>query len=93
MRVVLLTVHSLVCRAGFIAVDIVLALLVLAFVFSTLVSCVRNLACSGCIDMFSTLWRRKVSLLVDCLTCAAMILSKGPLQACLTCFSPASGLN
>ena len=64
------------CRAGFIAADVVLALLVAAFVISTLVGCARSLACTSCIHLFSTLWRRKVSLLLDCLTCAAMILSE-----------------
>ncbi|KAL0047060.1 hypothetical protein WJX82_005420 [Trebouxia sp. C0006] len=62
-------------KAGFIAADVVLALLVAAFVISTLVGCARSLACTSCMDIFSTLWRRKVSMLLDCLTCAAMISS------------------
>ncbi|KAL0029268.1 hypothetical protein WJX79_006326 [Trebouxia sp. C0005] len=62
-------------KAGFIAADVVLALLVAAFVISTLVGCARSLACTSCMDIFSTLWRRKMSLLLGCLTCAAMILS------------------
>jgi len=74
------------CRAGFIAADVVLALLVAAFVISTLVGCARSLACTSCMDIFSTLWRRKVSLLLDCLTCAAMIsselLSSGSTTVC-----------
>ena len=66
------------CRAGFVAVDVVLALLVTGFIISTLVGCARNLACTGCMDMLSTLWSRKVSLLLDCLTSAAMIISESP---------------
>ena len=78
-RVTSATAHQaacMPCRAGFIAADVVLALLVAAFVISTLVGCARSLACTSCMDTFSTLWRRKVSLFLDCLTCAAMILSE-----------------
>ena len=64
------------CRAGFIAADVVLALLVAAFIVSTLVGCARSLAYTSCVDIISTLWKRKVSLLLHCLTCAAMILSE-----------------
>lgn len=58
--------------------DVVLALLVTGFIISTLVGCARNLACTGCMDMLSTLWNRKVSLLLDCLTSAAMVISESP---------------
>ncbi|KAL0039208.1 hypothetical protein WJX77_011442 [Trebouxia sp. C0004] len=62
-------------KAGFIAADVVLALLVAAFIISTLVGCARSLACNSRMDIYSTLWRRKASLLLDCLTCAAMVSS------------------
>ena len=62
---------SSVCRAGFVAVDVVLALLVAAFVISTLVAWLRSI-------FLRTFTKRKAALLLDCLTCAIMILSEPP---------------
>ena len=56
-------------RAGFIVVDVVLAFLVAAFVISSLVAWLRSL-------FLRTFTKRKAALLLDCLTCAVMILSQ-----------------
>ena len=55
--------------------DVVLALLVLGFIISTLISCARNLECSDSMGLFGSIYRRKASLLLDCLTSASMVLS------------------
>ena len=59
----------LICRAGFIVVDVVLLFLVTAFVVSCLVAWLRSL-------FLRTFTKRKVSFRVDSLTCAVMILSE-----------------
>ena len=52
-----------------------LAFLVLGFIISTLISCIRNLEFSDSMGLFGSIWRQKVSLLLDCLTSATMTLS------------------
>ena len=63
-------------RAGFVVVDVVLAFLVAAFVISSLVAWLRSL-------FLKTLTKRKAALLLDCLTCTVMILSKSCCPPCL----------
>ena len=58
-----------ICRAGFIVVDVVLLFLVAAFTISALIAWLRSV-------FLGTFTKRKVSFLLDCLTCAVMILSK-----------------
>ena len=60
-----------ICRAGFIVVDVVLLCLIAAFTISALVAWLRSV-------FLRTFTKRKVSFLLDCLTCAVMILSKPP---------------
>lgn len=57
------------CRAGFIVVDVVLLFLVSAFTMSALIAWLRSV-------FLKTFTKRKASFLLDCLTCAVMILSK-----------------
>ena len=53
-----------------------LACLVAGFLVSTLISYAHHLRHSSTWQMASYMWRHKVSLLLDCLTCASMVLSK-----------------
>lgn len=72
------------CRAGFIVVDLVLAVLVAAYMVSVLAGWAHSIAGHGLQDSLNGLWAAKVSLLLDCLTCAAMVTSEFP-QALYQC--------
>ena len=65
-------------------VDLVLAVLVAAYMVSILAGWARSIAGHGLQDNLKELWAAKVSLLLDCLTCVAMVTSEFP-QALYQC--------
>ena len=68
--------HLHACRAGFIVVDLVLLFLVAAFVISTLINFFCVLFDRRHRDKQDSIWARRTFLLLDCITCAVMIMSK-----------------
>lgn len=72
------------CRAGFIVVDLVLLFLVAAFVTSTLINFFCALFDRHHGGKEPSIWARRTFLLLDCITCAVMIISKHSQAFCLS---------
>ena len=70
------------CRAGFVAADLVLAMLVLAYLVSMLIKWAYTILGHGCSGALSRLRAHKLPLLLDCLTCVVLISSEAQVVLC-----------